>query len=251
MFNIFKVANGSFFPYTKDAFTLYKQVTRQYKEIKVLDYVRQFVPENIAKDVLINKKDVSTNKIDFLKPMLGWFKKDFMKWMNKSVICENCKKPMQFQYSQGNSWKLRAIENHFCLSCKSQIIFPRYGLIDKIADTRIGRCSEWSILFGALLTSISIETRIVHDFLDHCWNESLIAGKWVHIDSTLDYPISINSPYYYEKNWHKNYNYILAFSDVDLEDVTLSYSHEFNYIKKRRSKKYNIDDFKKIYYEIN
>ncbi len=251
MFNIFKLANGFFFPYTKDAFTLYKQVTRQYKEIKVLDYVHQFVPEKIARDISINKKDVSTNKIDFLKPLLHWFKRDFMKWMNKSISCEKCEKPMHFQYLQGNSWKLRAIENYSCSSCKSHLVFPRYGLIDKIANYRIGRCSEWSILFGAMLNSLSIETRIVHDFLDHCWNESLIDGKWVHVDSTLDYPISFDNPYYYEKNWGKKYNFVLAFLDTTVEDVTYLYSQEWNIIQQRRSKqKFNIDNFKRIYSEI-
>jgi hypothetical protein len=50
------------------------------------------------------------------------------------------------------------------------------------------------MLFGAVLSSLSLETRLVHDFLDHCWNEFLIGGKWIHIDSTLDYPISFDNP---------------------------------------------------------
>jgi peptide-N4-(N-acetyl-beta-glucosaminyl)asparagine amidase len=255
LFNIFKLANGSFFPYTKDAFTLYKQVTRQYKEIRILNYVNRFVPEKIASEVLISSsssRSRSTNKIHFLKPLLYWFKNDFMKWMNKSTSCEKCKKPMYFQYIQGNSWKLRAIENYSCSNCKSQIVFPRYGLIEKIADNRIGRCSEWSMLFGAILNSLLIETRIVHDFLDHCWNESLIDGKWVHIDSTLDYPISFNNPYYYEKNWEKKYNFVLAFSDTTVEDVTFSYSKEWNNIQQQRrfKQKFNMDNFKRIYFEI-
>jgi len=58
----------------------------------------------------------------------------------------------------------------------------------------------WSILFGAMMNALKIETRIVHDFLDHCWNEAMIKGEWVHMDSTLAYPISVNHPYY-EQNW--------------------------------------------------
>ncbi len=96
LFNIFKLANSSFFPYTKESFTLYKQVTRQYKEIKVLDYVHHLIPKKIARDVSINKNNDSTNKIHFLKPMLLWFKKDFMKWMNRSISCEKCKKTYGF-----------------------------------------------------------------------------------------------------------------------------------------------------------
>jgi len=50
---------------------------------------------------------------------------------------------------------------------------------------------EWSMLFGGF-----IETRIVHEFLDH-WNEAILDGKWVHIDSTLAYPISLDLPHHY------------------------------------------------------
>ncbi len=250
LFNVFKLNNIIFFPYTKDAFTLYKQVTRQYKDNKILNCVKQSVPEKMVREVQISNNS-PTNKIHSLKPLLYWFKNDFMKWMNKNISCEKCKKPMFFKYIQGNSWKLRAIENYSCSNCKLQVVFPRYGLIEEIADYRIGRCSEWSMLFGAILNSLSIETRLVHDFLDHCWNESLIDEKWVHIDSTLDYPISFNNPYYYEKNWKKNYSFVLAFSDTTVEDVAYSYSKEWDNIQKRRSKqKLNIDIFKRFYSEL-
>src|SRR5438445_564542 len=78
-----------------------------------------------------------------------------------------------------------------CSKCGYEYTFPRYGKILKIAEMRTGRCSEWSMLFGAIMNALKTETRIVHDFLDHCWNETIIDGKWVHMDSTLAYPISI------------------------------------------------------------
>ncbi|MER5176526.1 MAG: transglutaminase domain-containing protein [Candidatus Nitrosocosmicus sp.] len=227
-------------------------MTRQYKDNKILNYVNQFVPEKIVRELHINNNNNSpTYTIYPLKPLLHWFKNDFMKWMDKSIICEKCKKPMLFKYIQGNSWKLRAIETYSCSNCKSQIVFPRSGVIEEIADYRIGRCSEWSMLFGAILSSLSIETKLVQDFLDHCWNESLIDGKWVHIDSTLEYPISFDNPYYYEKNWKKNYSFVLAFSDTTVEDVTRSYTQEWTSILQRRSKQnFNIDNFKRLYSEL-
>ena len=158
-----KLDNGvSFsFPFTKDAFTLYKQVTRQYKEDEILNYVKQFIPEKIIKD--LQTSNSQTGKMPHLKPLLQWFKNDFMKWM--IISCETCKKPMSFKYIKGTSCMLRAIEHYSCPTCKSLTVFPRYGVIEEIADYRIGRCSEWSMLFGAILNSLSIETKIVHDFL--------------------------------------------------------------------------------------
>jgi peptide-N4-(N-acetyl-beta-glucosaminyl)asparagine amidase len=67
---------------------------------------------------------------------------------------------------------MRKIEVFGCNSCNCEYAFPRYGEILKIAETKTGRCSEWSMLFGAMLSSLGIKTRIVHDFLDHCWNEA-------------------------------------------------------------------------------
>jgi peptide-N4-(N-acetyl-beta-glucosaminyl)asparagine amidase len=79
-------------------------------------------------------------------------------------------------------------------------------------QTRPARCSEWSVLFEfikihnfeSIMNQLTIEGRIVHDFLDYCWNEATVDRKWVHIDSTLEYPISLNHPYYYEQNWGKS-----------------------------------------------
>jgi hypothetical protein len=142
--------------------------------------------------------------------------------------------PMSSQFIRGISWNLRSTERYMCNNCGVTIIFPRYGDILKIAETRTGRCSEWSMLFGALLNSLSIRTRIVHDYLDHCWNESLINEKWIHVDSTLAYPISFDHPYYYEQNWSKKYSYVLAFSSNGLEDVTQRYTQQWDIVQLRR-----------------
>lgn len=203
-----------------DTFTLYKKVSEQYGNQDILEYVRQLVPKGILNNSVIEHEEP-------LKSVLQWFKKDFMKWTPKDPKCEKCNSsglPMRFELINGNSWKLRKIEIHTCNTCGSKQVFPRYGDILKIAETRTGRCSEWSMIFGAILNSLSIETRIVHDYLDHCWNESLINGKWTHVDSTLDYPISFDHPYYYEQNWGKKYCYVLAFSYNSLEDVTQRYT---------------------------
>lgn len=56
------------------------------------------------------------------------------------------------------------------------------------------------MLFGAIINSLNIQTGIVKDYFDHCWNESLIDFKLIHVDSTLEYPISLNHAHCYEKN---------------------------------------------------
>src|SRR5689334_3672041 len=174
-----------------------------------------------------------------------------MSWTSKDPVCTKCveegrgKVPLQVQVMIGTSRKLRAVEIYNCNNCGNDYTFPRYGDILKIAKTRSGRCSEWSMLFCGIMNALKIETSIVHDFLDHCWNEALINGKWVHIDSTLAYPISLNHPHYYEQNWGKKYEYILAFSGGGIvEDVTQKYTKDWIAVLRRRK---TIEGFQEVF----
>ena len=219
-------------------FSFYKNISEQYNDHSILECVKQLLPDTVLNSYMVDRS---------LKPLLNWFKNGFMKWMSNKIQCSSCKILMRVQLLKGDSLNSRATEIHTCDKCQSSIIFPRYAKILKIAETRVGRCSEWSILFGAILNSLSIQTRIVHDYLDHCWNESLIDKNWMHVDSTLDYPISFNHPQYYEQNWGKEYEYILAFSANTIEDVTKNYTEKWQIVQKRRRKNDKIDLLKKMY----
>ena len=219
-------------------FSFYKNISEQYNDHSILECVKQLLPDNVLNSYMADRS---------LKPLLHWFKNDLMKWMSNKIQCLSCKISLRVQLLEGDSQNSRTTEIYTCDKCKSTIIFPRYTKILKIAETRVGRCSEWSILFGAILNSLSIQTRIVHDYLDHCWNESLINKKWIHVDSTLNYPISFNHPHYYEQNWGKEYEYILAFSANTIEDVTKNYTEKWQIIQKRRRKNAKIDLLKKMY----
>ncbi|MFL6421720.1 MAG: transglutaminase-like domain-containing protein [Nitrososphaeraceae archaeon] len=164
---------------------LYKRVTEQYENPEILKIVRSLIPQDI---VLQTTTKEDSNVI----PLLKWFKNDFMKWTPKDPICEVCinrsqephhicdssgsssvvkvaKPIMQVKkIIVGDSWKMRKVEVFGCNTCNYEYTFPRYGEILKIAETKTGRCSEWSMLFGAILSSLGIKARIVHDFVDHC-----------------------------------------------------------------------------------
>jgi hypothetical protein len=258
----------------KDTFLLYKKVTEQYRNPEILRIVRSLIPQDIVLQTTATKDDAWN-----IIPLLKWFKNDFMKWTPKDPVCERCvngsvgesnvidgcsddrsvaaKAPIM-QVKKiiiGNSWKMRKLELLICNSCNYECAFPRYGEILKIAETKTGRCSEWSMLFGAMLSSLGIKTRIVHDFLDHCWNEAMLpypeGEQWVHVDSTLDYPISLNHPYHYEENWAKQYEYVLAFTADRVEDVTQRYTLKWEAIQQRRLKKKKATDFPRHIHRYN
>lgn len=222
----------------ESSFLLYKKVTQQYKDQRILESIRELVPNNILRE----------EENNLLAPLLRWFKDEFMRWTPSQIKCANCSDNanpattngkefiMQAKVLRGISWKLRKVEIHTCASCGAVQIFPRYGEVLKVAEERTGRCSEWSILFGAILSSLLLQARIVHDYLDHCWNEVLINGKWIHVDSTLHYPISFNHPHYYEQNWGKKYLYVLAFDANKVVDVTQTYTEQWDSVLLRRRK---------------
>jgi peptide-N4-(N-acetyl-beta-glucosaminyl)asparagine amidase len=136
-----------------NTFVLYKRISAQYVNQDILNYVRRLIPEEIVKKTKIEDKE------EPLKSVLQWFKSAFMLWIPKDPKCERCNLPLSSQFIRGFSWNLRSTERYMCNNCGLTIIFPRYGDILKIAETRTGRCSEWSMLFGALLNSLSIRTR--------------------------------------------------------------------------------------------
>ena len=182
----------------KDTFLLYKRVTEQYCDPEILKKVRSLIPADIVlKTTSTKKEEQYSNVVSLLK----WFKNEFMKWTRTEPVCEKCinnksdihssssssghrsttatvattKPKMRLKgIIEGNSWKMRSVEIFICNTCNYEFAFPRYGEFLKIAETKTGRCSEWSFLFGAMLSSLGIKTRIVYDFLNHCWNEAML-----------------------------------------------------------------------------
>ncbi|MDE1765686.1 MAG: transglutaminase domain-containing protein [Thaumarchaeota archaeon] len=208
----------------KNSFLFYKTITSQYNDPQVLKSVRNIIP----KDVLEG---------DPVPSLLQWFK-NFMTWTPNRIACDKCNaggdSPMQVKVETGNSWQVRKTEIHTCSKCGAEKTIPRYSDVLKIAETRYGRCGEWSILFGAVLNSVSIQSRIAYDYLDHCWNEVLLDNRWFHTDSTFQYPHSFDNPHYYERNWKKQYVYVIAFSQDRIEDVTNRYTEQCDEVLSRR-----------------
>lgn len=209
----------------RNSFLFYKTVTGQYRDQNLLRSIKSIIP-----DAALGGGQ--------LPALLQWFK-NFMTWTPNQIACENCSREnnpslMQVSVEQGDSWQVRKTEIHSCKKCGARKVIPRYSDALQIARTRYGRCGEWSILFGAVLSSVSVESRIAYDYLDHCWNEVFLDGRWVHVDSTFPYPSSLDNPHYYERNWNKQYSYVIAFSPDRIEDVTERYTEKLDEVLARR-----------------
>ncbi|MEO9321767.1 MAG: transglutaminase domain-containing protein [Nitrososphaera sp.] len=219
-----------------------KKVSEQYADPQTLDYVRALIPHEV----------LQLQGPHLVRGLLDWFKADFMRWLPSQMRCEFCttKAPdgaeagtvMQVTIEPGSTWQLRKVERYKCPSCGAERVYPRYSDVRKIAEYRLGRCGEWSILFGAVLNAASLRGRIVHDFLDHCWNEALVDGHWMHLDSTLQYPTFLDHPYHYERNWGKQYTFVIGFEPDTLQDVTLRYTEHWQTVLQRREKFFGLHD---------
>ena len=64
----------------KNVFLLYNGISEQYHNPEVLEKIRSLIPEQI----------LQLYEDDKIKPLLEWFKNDFMSWTSKDPPCTKC-----------------------------------------------------------------------------------------------------------------------------------------------------------------
>ena len=194
-------------------------------------------------NIIPKKPENCKNSETYVKFLLKWFKHDFFTWCNKP-ICSVCKKNNNLKiitYSgkpneEENKFLAYNTEIYFCENCKNNVRFPRYNNAIKLLETKTGRCSEYSNIFGAILYSVGFKIRIINNFEDHVWNEfyNPEEKKWIHLDSCEQ---AYDTPLMYEQGWGKIMTFILGLSEYELVEVTPRYIKNWREVSKRRSEK--------------
>ena len=64
----------------KNVFLLYNGISEQYHDLEILEKIRSLIPEQI----------LQLYEDDKIKPLLEWFKNDFMSWTSKDPPCTKC-----------------------------------------------------------------------------------------------------------------------------------------------------------------
>lgn len=89
---------------------------------------------------------------------------------------------------------------------KAATVNSRYlPVIDKTLNEEKGICYDYSSLMAGMLRSLNIPTKMVHGNASavseyHAWNEVLIGGEWITVDTTIDAQLnSWNAEYETEK----------------------------------------------------
>lgn len=129
-----------------------------------------------------------------VQALVHWAKKDFLKWADpvKCSICGGATEgvaggvPTEEERSHGAG----RVELYRCMNvskpCKGTVTrFPRFSSLEKLLQTRTGRCGEFAAVFMLLLRALNIRARYIWNSEDHVWNEyySEELQRWVHVDS--------------------------------------------------------------------
>ena len=226
---------------------LFEERLQSYKDIEMQQKIKEIIPA---------RPPGSTSE-QYVKILLKWYKKEFFTWCNKPK-CPKCGQndknlaPLNYGASPNSEEKKflsYRTEIYLCNNCNIEVRFSRYNKTIKLLETRTGRCSEWSNLFGGILYTCGFKTRLINNFEDHVWNEfyNEEEKRWVHIDSCEE---AYDTPLVYEQGWGRVMTFILGMSDDGLVEVTPRYVKDWKIINERRSPKM-ITKLQNILDEVN
>ena len=226
---------------------LFEERLESYKDKEMQKKIKEIIPQ---------RPPGSTSE-QYVKILLKWYKKEFFTWCNKP-ICPGCgqndKNYKNINYgekpnSEEKKFLAYRTERYFCNNCNKEVRFARYNKTIKLLETKTGRCSEWSNLFGGILYTCGFKTRLINNFEDHVWNEfyNEEEKRWIHIDSCEE---AYDTPLVYEQGWGRVMTFILGMSDDGLVEVTPRYVKDWKIVNERRSQKMIIK-LQKIMEDVN
>ena len=213
---------------------LFEERLESYKDKEFQQKIREIIPP---------RPEGSTSE-KYVKILLKWFKKEFFSWCNKpkcpgcgqndkNYTCINYREKPNEEEKKFLAYRT---ERYQCNNCNKEVRFARYNKTIKLIETRTGRCSEWSNLFGGILYTCGFKTRLINNFEDHVWNEfyNEEEKRWIHIDSCEE---AYDTPLVYEQGWGRVMTFILGMSDDGLVEVTPRYVKDWKIVNERRSEK--------------
>uniref|UniRef100_A0A182Q7B3 Peptide-N(4)-(N-acetyl-beta-glucosaminyl)asparagine amidase n=1 Tax=Anopheles farauti TaxID=69004 RepID=A0A182Q7B3_9DIPT len=164
-----------------------------------------------------------------LEELTAWFRADFFTWVNAlpCTVCAN--ESTQLVRSMVEDGV--RVEIYRC--CGQLRHFYRYNDVEKLLQTRRGRCGEWANCFTFLCRCLGYDARYVFSTGDHVWTEvwSERRQRWIHVDPCENV---LDAPLMYEHGWHKEITYVFGFARDDVQDVSFRYTNDHQRLLQRR-----------------
>lgn len=190
--------------------------------------------QSIAQKYAFNSTFASTATLEAqtaqIKELLLWFREQFPYYYSKCDYshCNNNEKDGNLYLGSVYPSKAERMDDaragvcelFLCKSCEKVSRFPRYHAMNKVIESRKGRCGEYSILIMRILQELGYSARYVADWADHVWCEVHLDGRWIHVDSC---EACINEPHLYH-GWGKNQTYIFAFHSIRKKEIAVDHS---------------------------
>ena len=192
---------------------------------------RKLVPADaLHENAIVNERVGMTYREALLKELMHWFLQ-FFKW-DRVEKCHCCRseKNMKFIRNEPPSEEeritrhIQTFEVYQCSQsdCDCTTRHPRIFTVTELLKTRTGWCGQWSLTFGLFARALGFKVRYVFSpVFNHIWNEVLVDGRWVYIDSITG---AFDTPLQTEMGWDKNQKYVFAVSRDGVFDVTETYS---------------------------
>eukprot|EP00930_Biecheleria_cincta_P043255 TRINITY_DN29718_c0_g1_i1.p1 TRINITY_DN29718_c0_g1~~TRINITY_DN29718_c0_g1_i1.p1 ORF type:complete len:568 (-),score=86.86 TRINITY_DN29718_c0_g1_i1:273-1976(-) len=194
--------------------------------------------QSAARKIMPERLVVASRQRDeqLLKDLLEWFKADLFRWTNGPACSEcgvECSKHEGMSEARAEELRFGAkrVEAWRCATCNVVTRFPRFNDPAYLLETRHGRCGEWANCFTLCASALGFKTRLVIDWTDHVWSEAFLADRWIHCDPCEGV---LDSPLMYEAGWGKKLTYIIAFSPMEVVDVTPRYTAAWATLLERR-----------------
>eukprot|EP01028_Stygiella_incarcerata_P014024 TRINITY_DN883_c0_g1_i1.p1 TRINITY_DN883_c0_g1~~TRINITY_DN883_c0_g1_i1.p1 ORF type:complete len:499 (-),score=127.48 TRINITY_DN883_c0_g1_i1:2396-3892(-) len=190
---------------------------------------------------LVDSEETSeglTRTVRFLLRLLHWFKHSFFTWSD-APSCKKCGAKTKFIGTvMPTTMELKdgahRVENYKCETCGSFTRFPRFNDVSKLLETRCGRSTEWALMFLLICRALQFEARlVVADDSEDVWVEVYVPdeSRWVHCDPTREL---CDAPLIYTDERGKVFTYVIAFSAIEIADVTKRYIRKWSEVARRR-----------------
>nr|XP_040221705.2 peptide-N(4)-(N-acetyl-beta-glucosaminyl)asparagine amidase [Anopheles coluzzii] len=164
-----------------------------------------------------------------LEELTAWFRAEFFTWVNAlpCTVCGNEKTQLVRSTVEDGV----RVEVYQC--CGQLRHFYRYNDVEKLLQTRRGRCGEWANCFTFLCRCLGYDARYVFSTGDHVWTEvwSERRQRWIHVDPCENV---LDAPLMYEHGWRKEITYVFGFARDDVQDVTWRYTNDHQRLLQRR-----------------
>jgi hypothetical protein len=186
------------------------KITKLFEIVENQNHASSIIPMQQLHDGALIRRGLGLSyRESLLMELIKWFSCDYFHKIPETFDCSSCElSKMEFLCVTESDACIT--ETFGCVDCDKVLALERpTGNLTRMLDARSGRCGEFAKVFGLFARSLGYGVRLVLGIFDrtdsifgadydHLWNEVMVDGRWVHIDTTVPGG-SYNQPDQYQR----------------------------------------------------